>query len=920
METLRLYEPLEFQDAYHACVAKECLLMKGNRAGGEQPITSKVLTSTGFTTMGDVSVGDTVLGGDGVPCSVQEVIEYGCSPVYRLTFSDGTSCEAGENHKWTCRTGGRARRPKAPSVNAEGWEISTTREIVEYVERHGYREGLGRGRSHYRVCFPVTVAQFSQQQVPLDPYLLGVLIGDGNFTHGHVTITSEDNEIIESLVLPKTCQIAEITNKSTASLTRYGKSKLYSITGTGYRTNFVRDGLKILGLNGKRGYEKFIPESYLHNSIEVRLGLLQGLLDTDGRCGKSGFAVLYTTSSRLAEDVTSLVRSLGGRVSVRWRENSHRGIPGRPIAHITITIPEFNPFRLSRKSIRREVQQKKYRNFRYLEKIEYIGIKPCRCINVDNESRTYLTDDFVVTHNSVAGFVEDARAATGQDPYNKYPKKDGVLICLGYGEGHIGRVIHKYLFRPGAWDIIQDERTKLWRTFRPWGRDDEVAEKTGKPGDLGREKESMPAPPLIPKRFIKGKPAWVKAAHYYFHRYDLINGWVIYAANSNGEMAQWQGFNADLYHIDEDLAKSGWYDEGLSRLLQRDGKMRWTAMPHAKNDDLLMVVERFDQEQMQSRPEGERPTTVTLRASMFDNPYLPKKAVEENLRIFASMGDDVLRRRVYGELTNNSVLVYPTFSPSRHDYKMQHSESCKVLKERGGDPPENWCRYLSIDPGVATLAITYWAVPPNNEHAYLYDEDYILGGDAIKFGAAMAKKCANHKFQAFLIDSHGAGLTDLGMGISPRMHFSRQLQNRDIRSVETGFDFQNGSDNIEGREMAMRHALILRDDGSSYLIFNPQTCPNFAREMQRFKRKFIDKGSVRLISDQSDRRFNTHAIDTAEYLIASSPKYHKPPPSVVKKTWVEIQLENDKARRARYRVINGYESEGKHITLGPRGA
>ena len=142
---------------------------------------------------------------------------------------------------------------------------------------------------------------------------------------------------------------------------------------------------------------------------------------------------------------------------------------------------------------------------------------------------------------SLAAFVEDARAATGQDPYGKYPKENGIMVCLGMDEGHIGRTIHKYLFRPGAFKIIQDEETDKWRAWKPW---------LG--SDWQRKSEAKDAPPLIPERFIK-EWAWKKRAQHVFEICELHNGWTIYAMGSKGDPSQ--GFHADLVHIDEDLER-----------------------------------------------------------------------------------------------------------------------------------------------------------------------------------------------------------------------------------------------------------------------------------------------------------------------------------------------------------------------------
>src|SRR5690606_24158709 len=296
------------------------------------------------------------------------------------------------------------------------------------------------------------------------------------------------------------------------------------------KCNPVKNALRKLGLHGHRGHEKFIPDRYIYNSVEVRLGILQGLLDTDGRCGKTGYAQLYTTSGRLVEGVTEIVQSLGGYVTVNWRENSHNGRVGRAIAHVTITIPEFNPFRLSRKRSRRNVLRHKFRNFRYLKAIEYVGVKPCRCINVNNPSRTYLTDEFIVTHNSIAGFAEDARAVLNRDPYKKYRPRQGqkVLLLLGFGVTHVGTVIYPKLFLEGAFNIIRDERTKQWRVFKPWQEYD----------DAYKEK-ACPAPPLIPPRMVIPKTwNWDTKSAGIFKSVELKTGWKIWCFPSSGDPRQ----------------------------------------------------------------------------------------------------------------------------------------------------------------------------------------------------------------------------------------------------------------------------------------------------------------------------------------------------------------------------------------------
>jgi len=183
----------------------------------------------------------------------------------------------------------------------------------------------------------------------------------------------------------------------------------------GLRTaNPVTTVLRQLGLAGTRSSSKFVPEVYKRNSAWVRLHLLQGLLDSDGgpvgQPGRSCRVQYTTTSPRLRDDVVWLVRSLGGVAYVRTRaaEGRRPGLAGgRPVAYrhdaysLDIRLPDgFSPFRLRRK-------QEKYdatsvgRPMRFIDRIEPAGEVETVCIQVAAEDSLYVTDDFIVTHNTL---------------------------------------------------------------------------------------------------------------------------------------------------------------------------------------------------------------------------------------------------------------------------------------------------------------------------------------------------------------------------------------------------------------------------------------------------------------------------------------------------------------------------------------
>ncbi|MFM8496496.1 MAG: hypothetical protein ACKOEM_13375, partial [Planctomycetia bacterium] len=178
---------------------------------------------------------------------------------------------------------------------------------------------------------------------------------------------------------------------------------------------------------------------------------------------------------------------------------------------------------------------------------------------------------------SLCTFVEDARAVTGQDPFGKYPKENGVLVVIGKDWKHLGLVCFPMLMKPGAFKIIKDANGE-WRAFDP------VL-------DAERRSEARPAPPLIPQRLVK-KISWLLKSAGYCQKITLTTGWEIHFFSSESEPVQ--GYQADRIHCDEDLNDERWIPESLARIVDRRGKFQWSAMPHSTNNALLGMKERAE--------------------------------------------------------------------------------------------------------------------------------------------------------------------------------------------------------------------------------------------------------------------------------------------------------------------------------------
>jgi phosphate starvation-inducible PhoH-like protein len=342
--------------------------------GRAQPVSQPVLTPDGWRPIGELRVGDLVVGSDGLPTPVLGVYPQGRKAVYRLTTQDGASTLACGEHLWTVRT-------PSDRSHGRGWRVVQTQDMV----------GKLRAAHAHRYELPlVEPVEFPSPDVPMDPYALGLLLGDGCLT----TSTT-----------PAFCTAdPELAIRRTGGGGRGGVITANPVTAV----------LRELQLAGTRSDTKFVPERYLWNSATVRLHLLQGLLDSDGgpvtQAGRSCRIEYTTCSERLRDDVVFLVRSLGGVAYSRRRPAAGRtpGLAkGRAVAYrhdafvLDIRLPAgLQPFRLARKQAAYDAAGGG-RPMRFVHEIEPAGEADTVCIQVAAADSLYVTDDLIVTHNTL---------------------------------------------------------------------------------------------------------------------------------------------------------------------------------------------------------------------------------------------------------------------------------------------------------------------------------------------------------------------------------------------------------------------------------------------------------------------------------------------------------------------------------------
>ncbi|MGZ8581473.1 MAG: PhoH family protein [Actinomycetota bacterium] len=364
--------------------------------GRAQPLDRQVLTPGGFRPIGELRVGDLVVGSDGRPTPVIGVFPRGPEEVFRLTAQDGASTLCSAEHLWAVSTAADRRAGRPLRV------VETQEMIGRLRAAHAHRFELPL------VSQPVA---FEPRSVPIDPYALGLLLGDGCLaTSTTPSFSTGDPEL--ALSLEMALDGVELVHKGGYD---YVLRNPAGGRGGVIVANPVTEVLRNLGLAGSRSATKFVPEAYLYNSAKVRLAVLQGLLDTDGgpvTQSRRTCRVQYTTTSpQLRDDVMFLVRSLGGVAYVRTR-GAHGRPPGsahgRPVPYradafvLDIRLPpNVAPFRLSRKAGTYAAFGGGGRPMRSVDRIEPAGEAETVCIQVGAQDSLYITDDFLVTHNTL---------------------------------------------------------------------------------------------------------------------------------------------------------------------------------------------------------------------------------------------------------------------------------------------------------------------------------------------------------------------------------------------------------------------------------------------------------------------------------------------------------------------------------------
>ena len=420
-----LPRPYQAGGVHYALGRRSCLNADAPRLGKAQPLSAKILTPTGWKTMGDMYVGAPIIGSDGKTYHVTGVFPQGVLPVYRVATYDGRSTRCSDEHLFTYKT-------------TRGRLCTRT---VEYMRRVGLHKPKCGTSSRFVLPYPDPIVFAPAGLLEIPPYVLGVLIGDGYLSGTTVLFSAGENktEIVS--------RVRKLVPGYTVRQANNSACPQWCISQNTHKRNDLLSEIRALGLavNSK---ERYIPEKYMFASIADRLELIRGLMDTDGSC-RDNRTVFHTCSQRLARDVVDLVRSLGGCASLREYDRVKEGKSTEYQVRVNLA---FCPFRLTYKA--RSWRAPTSRRGGGIVSITPDGEEEQQCISTSAPDRLYVTDDFILTHNTVQSVLQANtlafdKAATSSNNFR------WLIVCPANAKIQWYREVNKWRTFPASVKILQ---------------------------------------------------------------------------------------------------------------------------------------------------------------------------------------------------------------------------------------------------------------------------------------------------------------------------------------------------------------------------------------------------------------------------------------------------------------------------------
>jgi len=370
--------------------------------GKAQPLDSLILTTNGWKKMGDMKINDEVITPSGRISKVTGVFPQGEKDIYKISSKDGRIAESCGEHLW------KVYGVPESKERLRNWSIMNTYKMIHLLES-----------TNYNLKIPLINNDIFNNRIDenfeINPYVMGILLGDGCIRTNEVNFTTDDNSIYEDVEM-------EIGDKLVLNKVKTGEKKktpTYRINmkydyllnertkyNKGDRIHPYLKELDLLNLTNSKSYNKFIPEKYKNSSFKNKISIIQGLLDSNGYVTKTGSIYFYSTSYQLVKDLQYIIWSIGGIAQIKEKNTTYEyngdKKNGRKIYSLLIRYKyPKDLFRLDKKKNRlSEKYQYSDKLKNNISKIEYVGKKEAQCIMIDDEDHLYITNDFIVTHNT----------------------------------------------------------------------------------------------------------------------------------------------------------------------------------------------------------------------------------------------------------------------------------------------------------------------------------------------------------------------------------------------------------------------------------------------------------------------------------------------------------------------------------------
>jgi len=388
-----------------------CILADDMGLGKCISLETSVLTPYGKTKIGKLKVNDYVIGSDGKKTKVVGVYPQNKEKkMYKITFNDGYSVKCTDDHMWAVTSNNGSENNKNRPIRFTNLTVEQMLDKDLILEQSGFGWNEKRpykfktyykvknGDSKWQIPIVKPINFENTNELIIDPYLLGVSLGDGHFRKdGGIKIELHKDDF------------DEIFKNQIINETKSYDNKRCNLINT------LKVEVKELKLDSTLSHTKFIPDIYKYSSIKNRISILQGLMDTDGHCMKSKNGTFNgteycTVSEQLADDVAEIVHSLGGIVRKKSKIGTYKRPDGTKVIckkayRLNIKLPEqFNPFRLKRKANEYNPPQK-YKVGRYIKDIKYLGMDKSICIKVEAENCLFTLEHGIVTHNTYQSII-----------------------------------------------------------------------------------------------------------------------------------------------------------------------------------------------------------------------------------------------------------------------------------------------------------------------------------------------------------------------------------------------------------------------------------------------------------------------------------------------------------------------------------